>query len=45
MKMFECSIEIFRISESRKFDLVFICKPNSNIFEESMKNEKYKIER
>ena len=42
--MFECSIEIFRISESLKFDLMFICKPNSYTFEESMKNERNKIE-
>ena len=40
MKMFECSIEIFRISVSLKFYLVFICTPNSYIFEESMKNER-----
>ena len=38
IKMFKCSVEIFRISESLKFDLVFICKPNSYIFEDSMKN-------
>ena len=35
--MFECSIELSKISESLKFDLVFICQPNSYIFEESMK--------
>ena len=42
MKMYGCSIEIFRISESLKFDLVFICKSNSYIFQESMKNERNK---
>ena len=47
--MFGCSIEIFRIAESLKYDFVFICKSNSYIFEEffeeSMKKERNKIMR
>ena len=42
--MFGGFIEIFRISESLKFNYVFKRKANSYIFEESMKNEKNKIE-
>ena len=38
--MFGCSIEIFRISESLKFDLVVICKSDSYIFEINEKLEK-----